>query len=158
MTGVVQRRDKPCGSFTGNHPDLVPLLQNMDKIFGYEIRTPYDSELDFFKKNLNTTGMATEDGRIILNPFSDLDPASQKSVATNEAARLLMWENKIKPDFDVTEEQKNAFKGTAYEENEEALKETIVARAIAGDPSAGKLTARQKEWANLVGAQLRARK
>ena len=130
----------------------------MDKIFGYEIRTPYDSELDFFKKNLNTTGMATEDGRIILNPFSDWDSASQKSVATNEAARLLMRENKIKPDFDVTDEQTTAFKGTAYEQNEEALKETILARAIAGDPSAGKLTARQKEWANLVGSQLRARK
>jgi len=156
--GVVQRRDKPCRSFAGETPDLIPPLQTMDKIFGYEIRTPYDSELDFFRKNLDTTGMATEDGRIILNPFSDLDTASQKSVATNEAARLLMRENKIKPDFDVTEEQKNAFKGTAYEENEEALKETILARAIAGDPSAGKLTARQKEWANLVGSQLRARK
>lgn len=130
----------------------------MDKIFGYEIRAPFDSELDFFKKNPNVTGMAAEDGRIILNPFSDLDPAAQNVVATNEAARLLMRENKIKPDFDVTEEQRSKFKGTAYEEDEEALKETILARAISGDPSAGKLTARQKEWANLVGSQLRSRK
>lgn len=130
----------------------------MDKIFGYEIRTPFESELDFFKKNVKVTGMAAEDGRIILNPFSELDSAGQKSVATNEAARLLMRENKTKPDFDVTDEQKTAFKGTAYEDDNDALKETILARAIAGDPSAGKLTPRQKEWANLVGAQLRARK
>lgn len=130
----------------------------MDKIFGYEIRAPFESELDYFKKNKNVAGMATEDGRITLNPFSDLDRASQNVVAVNEAARLLMRENKIKPDFDVTEDQRNAFKGTDYEDNDEALKETILARAISGDSSAGKLTARQQEWAKLVGAQLRARK
>ena len=130
----------------------------MDKIFGYEIRTPFDSELDYFKKNPHVTGRAAEDGRIILNPFSDIDPAGQRIVAVNEAARLLMRENKIKPDFDVTDEQKTAFKGTPYEDNEDALKETILARAVSGDSSAGKLTPRQKEWASLVGAQLRARK
>ena len=134
------------------------VLLPMDKIFGYEIRTPFDSELDFFKKNLNVTGMAAEDGRITLNPFSDLDPAGQKIVAVNEAARLLMRENKIKPDFDVTDDQRTEFKGTPYENDENALKETILARAVSGDPSAGKLTPRQKEWAKLVGAQLRARK
>lgn len=130
----------------------------MDKIFGYEIRTPFDSELEFFKKNPSVTGMAAEDGRIILNPFSELDSAAQNAVATNEAARLLMRENKIKPDFDVTDEQRSKFKGTVYEQDEEALKETILARAVSRDSSAGKLTPRQKEWANLVGSQLRARK
>ena len=130
----------------------------MDKIFGYEIRTPFDSELEFFKKNPNVTGMAAEDGRITLNPFSDIDLAGQKIVAVNEAARLLMRENKIKPDFDVTDDQRKDFKGTPYENDDDALKETILARAVSGDPSAGKLTARQKEWAKLVGAQLRARK
>jgi len=130
----------------------------MDKIFGYEIRSPFESELEFFKNNPKVSGMAAEDGRIILNPFSDLDSASMRSVAANEAARLLMRENKIKPDFDVTEEQRKAFQGSGYEDNEDALKETILARAVSGDPSAGKLTPRQKEWASLVGAQLRARK
>lgn len=130
----------------------------MDKIFGYEIRAPFDSELDYFKKNPNVSGMAAEDGRITLNPFSDLDPASMKSVAMNEAARLLMRENKIKPDFDVTDDQRKDFKGTPYENDDDALKETILARAVSGDASAGKLTARQQEWAKLVGAQLRARK
>lgn len=129
----------------------------MDKIFGYEIRSPFDSETEFFKKNPTVSGMAAEDGRIILNPFSPPE-INRKSVAVNEAARLLMRENKTKPDFDVTEDQKKFFKGTAYEEDEEALKHTILARAIAGDPSAGKLTSRQKEWADLVGLQLRSRK
>jgi hypothetical protein len=89
--------------------------------------------------------MASEDGQIIFNPYSkgvDFD-----SVGRNEAARLWMRESQVMPSFGLTGEQRAAFRGTAYEQDDNALRQTILARIISGDPSAGKITDEQRQWA-----------
>jgi hypothetical protein len=129
------------------------------KVFGYEVRQPSQSELDYFRKNPQVGGMAAEDGRIILNPASKLSSEEKAAVAKNEAARLYMRENGVVPDFELTPEQKATFAGTAYgtPENESALKSTIAARILSGDPSAGNVTADQKAFANDLAKRLEAK-
>ena len=123
---------------------------------GYEIRKPYASEDKYFKENPNVAGMATEDGRIILNPYSKNKPDEQQAVARNEAMRLWMRQNKLEPKFVVTPEQLAQFKGTEYAkpENRTHLKHTIIARILSGDPSAGNVTEMQRKWAEYVSSQL----
>ena len=61
-----------------------------------------------------------------------------------------MRENNFVPDFVVTPEQREKFKGTEYgkPENEKFLKQTIVARILTGDKSAGNYTKEQAAWAD----------
>ena len=129
-----------------------------DKVWGYEIRPPYEGEDTYFKENPGVAGMAAADNRITLNPYSKLTPEQQQAVARNEAARLFMKSQKFKFDFDPTPEQRKAFQGTAYEKDEDALRATLVARILTNDPSAGVPTPRQKEWADQIRAQLDGRK
>jgi hypothetical protein len=130
------------------------------KIYGYEIRRPYQSELLYFHQNPHVGGMAAEDGKIILNPVSMLKPEEQMAVARNEAARLYMRENKLVPNFDITPEQKSSFANTEYgtAQNEPYLKQTVAARILTGDPSAGAVTQQQKDYATWIQTQLDARK
>lgn len=53
-------------------------------------RTPYQSELDYFKANPTVAGMATEDNRVIINPYSNLTKDEKNSVFQNEKARIIM--------------------------------------------------------------------
>jgi hypothetical protein len=131
-----------------------------NKIYGYEIRRPYQSELLYFHSNPHVGGMAAEDGKIILNPVSMLKPEEKMAVARNEAARLYMRENKIVPNFDLTAEQKASFANTEYGSaaNEPYLKSTIASRILTGDPSAGAVTQQQKDYAAWLQSQLEARK
>ena len=126
-------------------------------IFGYRIREPFDSEIKYLKANKNVSGMATEDGNIILNPFSGLSSSQKKSVAQNEAVRLWLRKNKIDPPFLPTMEQVDSFRGTPYENDILNLKHTIVGRIISNDPSAGKITPEQKIFADILGKKLRKR-
>lgn len=80
--------------------------------------------------------MAAEDGSIILNPYSPLDKKSLESVAKNEALRLKMHKDQFIPNIKITPEQQIFFKGTEYEKNPQAIKQTILARIYSGDPSA----------------------
>lgn len=116
------------------------------KYLGFSVRSPSASERTWFRQNENVTGFASEDRKIVLNPFCRLDSAERNSVCLNEAYRLLMNELNIVPNIRLTAAQKKAFKGTAYENSEAALKQTIVARIASGDPSAGKATAEQKGY------------
>ncbi len=110
-------------------------------VYGFEIRSPYQGELQFFQKNPQVAGMATEDNRIILNPASGLTEQERMAVAQNEALRLFMKQKNFSPDFDLTDEQMKFFKdmGAAYAkpENKMAARHTILARIMSGDPSAG---------------------
>lgn len=135
-------------------------MANQTKVYGYEVRSPYQSELLYFHANPHVGGMAAEDGRIILNPISTLKPDEQMAVARNEAARLYMRENKLVPNFDITPEQKAAFATTEYgsAQNEPHLKSTIAARILTGDPSVGSATQQQKEYVAWLQSQLDARK
>jgi hypothetical protein len=122
------------------------------KIFGYEIRAPFQGEDDYFQKNKNVAGIATEDGRITLNPYSGNTAEQQAAVAKNEAIRLWMRESNIDPKFKPTKEQVQSFYGTEYAKpgNELQLRRTILARYLTGDGSAGNVTNRQKVWGAFV--------
>ena len=124
------------------------------KIYGFPVRDPYQSENDYFKKNPNVGGMATEDNSIILNPHSQLTQEQKEAVAHNEAIRLFMRVNKIQPDFSITPEQTRMFAGTDYASNPDALKQTLLARFLTNDPSAGTQTFEQNVWANKLRQSL----
>lgn len=107
------------------------------------LRSPYESELEYFKKNPKVAGMATEDQKVIFNPYSEVHPKYSENIYKNEVSRILMRNSKNRPDFDLTEEQKKSFKGYGSEQD---IKETIMARALSGDESAGNLTQAQKKY------------
>jgi hypothetical protein len=123
----------------------------MDKDFGFirlpkgiEMRKPYASELKYFKKNANVAGMATEDNRVILNPYSNLNPDQYQSVAVNEASRIMMRQPEFKPDFELTNQQKSFLDTTTYRNaTEDERRATIAARILSGDSSAGVATSEQ---------------
>jgi hypothetical protein len=114
------------------------------------LREPYDSELEFFRKNPGTSGMMTEDKKVILNPYSGLSEREQKAVYENEALRLFMQENEVSPRFDVTDEQRETFRGTPYADDELNMRRTLIARILSGDPSAGNATREQLEAAKQI--------
>ncbi len=107
------------------------------------LRDPYPSELSYFQKNPHVSGMATEDDRIILNPFSPIDSEAKKSVYKNEEARIFMRNSKNRPQFKLTKEQQKAFKDYGQEQD---IRETIAARILAGDESALESTREQKDY------------
>lgn len=122
--------------------------------YGYTQRDLYPSEHDYFKSNPHVGGMATEDGRIIINPYSKLSAQEKQFVAKNEAMRLWMRDNNFQPDFQITPEQQSRFANTEYGNNPAALKQTLLARMLTNDPSAGKQTFEQSIWANKLAQQL----
>jgi len=111
---------------------------------GYSERKKiYEGEDKYFKANPNVTGMAAEDGKVIMNPYSTLTAPERNAVKKNEAFRLKLRDSNVNLDFNVTPEQKEFFGGTEYSSNENAMRETILARIYSGDPSA-KATQEQK--------------
>lgn len=127
------------------------LNQQPGGLFGYKIRQNlFPSEDTYFKTNPHVAGMAAETNDIILNPYSP-SGVNHDAVARNEALRLYMRQSNVTPSFDVTDEQRNAFQGTSYGTNDDALKQTIAARIYSGDPSA-LATDLQRSWVNsLIG-------
>jgi hypothetical protein len=108
-----------------------------DKLFGFKIRTKlFPSEDKFFSSRPKVAGMAAADDTIILNPYSKLSKKQLGAVALNEALRLKMKKDNFTPNIDVTDQQKDFFKGSEYENNPEAMRQTIFARIYSGDPSA----------------------
>jgi hypothetical protein len=134
----------------------------MDKDFGFirlpkgiEMRKPYAGELEYFKKNSNVAGMATEDNKVILNPYSNLKPEQYQSVAVNEASRIVMRRPEFKPDFELTNQQKAFLDTTTYKSaSEEERKATIAARILSDDPSSGVPTAQQNLFVNFLRMEL----
>lgn len=114
-----------------------------------EYRQPYQSELDYFKNNTNVGGMATEDNKIILNPYSSLNDREKHQVGLNEGVRLFLRENpSYIGNFGLTNQQKQSLGN--YSDNIDDIRSTILARILTNDPSAGKATIRQKFNANRV--------
>ncbi len=118
--------------------------------FGYFSRKPVQEEILWFKKNQSITGYASDDGFIVINPFSTLNKKEIAAVCINEALRLFMRDHKINPKIKLTKKQTNFFMGTAYEGKIIETKQTIVARIIAGDPSAQDVTLTQRMVANEI--------
>jgi len=122
---------------------------------GIKMRTPYNSELEYFKKNPNVAGMAAADNKVILNPFANRKPEEYQSVAINESSRILMRQPKYAPKFDLTDQQKSFLDSTSYRNaSEDDRKATIAARILSGDPSAGIPSNEQTLFASELRKQL----
>lgn len=124
------------------HPDVLAAQNVRDKLF--------PGEDEYFKAHPEVAGMAAEDDKIILNPYSP-SSVNKEAVIKNEGFRIKLRQSGTIPDFEITPEQKAAFKGTPYEKDEDALKQTIAARIYSGDPSA-KATEEQKAWVQKFSA------
>ena len=109
-------------------------------------REPTKSELAYFLKNKNVSGMATKDNKVILNPYSKLKDNEKKAVVKNEMSRIFM--RKLpKSSFQLTDKQKKKFKHYGSEQN---VRDTIIGRIISGDPSALDVTEEQKAYADNI--------
>jgi len=116
--------------------------------FGIEQREPFSGERDFFDANRNIAGMATSDDRVILNPFFGGSPEESQSVLLNERGRVFMRTRNLRPTFSLSKGQQKFF-GNIEGPKETALqdqRETIAARILAGDPSAGDSTPEQIQF------------
>jgi hypothetical protein len=115
-------------------------------VYGIGVRQNlFSGENEYFRKNPHVTGMAAEDNRIIMNPYSTLKNAEKQAVMMNEAARVHMRAGNIEPpQFELTPEQEKAFAG--YSANPVDRLSTIAARILSNDPSALTPTAEQKEY------------
>ena len=108
-----------------------------DKLFGFKIRTKlFRGEDEFFYGRPEVAGMAAEDNTIILNPYSPLSKKQLAAVAQNEALRLKMRKEDFTPSIDITDKQKAFFKGSEYENDPKAMRQTIFSRIYSGDSSA----------------------
>ena len=115
-------------------------------VYGIGLRPDlYPGEDEYFKKNPTVTGMAAEDNRIIMNPYSTLTDAEKQAVMMNEAARVHMRVGNIQPPrFALTPEQEKAFAG--YSADPVDRLSTVAARILSNDPSALTPTAEQTEY------------
>lgn len=123
--------------------------------YGYQYRPPYPSESTFFKVNPQVGGMAAQDNRVVMNPHSPLSATEKQAVAANEAIRLFMRNIGYSPNFAVTPEQQRRFLGSAYQSDPAALRQTLIARMLSGDPSAGQPTFEQDREARNIGQMIR---
>jgi hypothetical protein len=118
--------------------------------YGVGVREPFTSEDTYFKDNPHVGGMAAEDNKIIINPYSKLSDKEKQSVMLNEAARVHMRTGLYPPpNFDVTPEQAKSF--ATYSKDPKDIQHTIAARILSGDPSAGVISPAQQEYAKSLG-------
>lgn len=120
------------------------------------MREPFDSERDFFSKNKGVGGMASQDNRVVLNPFSKLNPEEMRSIVQNETYRVNVRTGKM-PRFkgSLTPEQMSFLNNTEYYSgaSEEDRIDTIMARLISGDPSAGQPSSEQLDYIRSLRTQ-----
>jgi hypothetical protein len=115
-------------------------------VYGVGVRDQlYPGEDEYFKANPNVTGMAADDDKIIMNPFSKLKDNERQAVMMNEAARVHMRNKLIDaPNFELTPTQTEKF--GSYSKDPNDIRQTIAARILSGDPSAGDATPEQQEY------------
>ncbi len=115
--------------------------------YGIGLRQPYAGEDTYFKSNPHVAGMAAEDNKIVLNPYSTLSEAEKRSVVMNEAARIYMRTGRVEPPkFKLSPEQEKAF--GSYSKNPQDRLDTVAARILSGDPSALQPTTEQTQYAD----------
>ena len=132
---------------------------NTNDTFGYKERSPYPSEMNYFKQNPLVGGMATEDNKITLNPYSGLTRQQNNAIKQNEATRLYLRENGNNyPQFSLTPEQNNYFNNNLnYSQNPVDIQHTILGRILSGDSSAQNITPQQQDVANQVHLDMQKR-
>ncbi len=100
---------------------------------GVPLRETRPSEEDFFRNRPDIAGMATDDGAVVLNPYSPLSEKEMDAVALNEAARVIMSTHvNLRPSFALTPEHEAAF---ANYGPPEFIKATVAARILSGVPA-----------------------
>lgn len=108
---------------------------------GVPLREPWPSEEEFLRSRPDVAGLASDDGAVVINPYCLLSEKEIEAVALNEAARVVMSTRvDLRPDFALTPEQEAAFVNYGPRE---AVKATVAARILSGDPSALIPTAEQ---------------
>ena len=114
------------------------------------MRQPEQGELEYFKSNPNVSGMAAEDNKVILNPYSKLSKSEKDAVALNEYGRIIMRTNpNFAPNFKLTDQQAKFLGSNTYKDAPEQDRlATIAARLLSGDPSAGTPTIDQLKFVN----------
>jgi len=117
-----------------------------------DIRVPYQSEIDYFRQNRHVGGMATSDDKVILNPYTSLSKKEKDAIVQNERARIFMRNLKHRPFFELTPEQERRFK--SYSKNIQDIRETIIARILSDDPSAGTPTEQQRRIADDIKREM----
>jgi len=117
-------------------------------VYGVGVREQLDpGEEAYFKANPHVAGMAADDNKIIMNPFSKLKDNEKQAVMMNEAARVHMRSKLIDaPNFDLTPTQAKKF--AEYSQDPNDIKQTIAARILSGDPSAADVTPEQQAYAD----------
>jgi hypothetical protein len=120
----------------------------------YPVRDPYASEDEFFRRRPEVAGYAAGDGAVVLNPHSGLPDSGKQSVALNEAARLRMMDAGSYFQFPLERHQQQFFSGSEYGSQPQMARHSVMARIIAGDPSAGPYTDAQRAAAESVLAGL----
>ena len=117
-------------------------------VYGIGVRDQlYPGEDEYFKTNPHVAGMAADDDRIIMNPYSTLKDNEKQAVMMNEAARVHMRNKLIEaPNYDLTPEQTQKF--GSYSKDINDIRQTIAARILSGDPSAGQPTQAQQDYVN----------
>jgi hypothetical protein len=116
-------------------------------VYGVGVRDQlYPGEESYFKANPHVAGMAADDNKIIMNPFSTLKDNEKQAVMMNEAARVHMRNKLIDaPNYELTPTQAEKF--ATYSKDPNDIKQTIAARILSGDPSAGDVTPEQQAYA-----------
>ena len=115
-------------------------------IYGVGLRDQlFPGEDEYFKANPHVAGMAADDNKVIINPYSKISEKEKESVMLNEAARVHMRNKLIDaPNYDLTPEQTEKF--GSYSQDLNDIRQTIAARILSGDPSAGQPTQAQQEY------------
>ena len=120
----------------------------------------YPSEDKFFEENTHVGGMAAEDNKVIINPWSPLSDEQKDYVRINETSRLWMrnMEESERPHMRIRRSQKKLFStiqnGKPYSDDPQDIRETIIARVITGDASAGKITRKQRKYAERLQSKI----
>lgn len=114
-----------------------------------KMRAAFADEKEFFKNRPDVKAMAGEDDNVVLNPFIQISPKDSASLFKNESARIQMDRFGLAPRFSLTEKQRKIFKDYARGD-ENAIRQTIIARILSGDESAGDITDEQKREATRI--------
>jgi hypothetical protein len=120
----------------------------------------YPGEDTYFKDHPEVGGMAAEDNSVILNPYSKLNDAQRGSIVKNETARLWMRNSpqSERPSMRLRGSQRKAFdtiaNGKPYSQDTQDIRETIIARVVSGDTSAGKTTRKQRKYAQELSKKI----
>jgi hypothetical protein len=145
-------------------PTMVPTLD--DNELKYLLSTPAD-KLNSVNPDLNKSitrkavEFAKERESKGLSFFAQPDesPKSPRAISSenkNEFIQKFIQDKQIVPKFILTPEQEKAIAGTQYGkiQDKTPLKQSFLARIIAGDESVGTITPMQKKWADWLKTKL----